>query len=68
MHGGLTAVGSDGHLAGDRGTETEIERTDRFLATAHAIEEVPHVQFGQFGVTAVLGVGGVVTFLPCVST
>ena len=54
-HGRLAAVGGDRHLAGDRGTEAELERTDGLLAAAHTIEEVLHVQTRHLFVTPVVG-------------
>ena len=54
----LPAVRRNRHLASDRGPEAKLERANRFLAAAHAIEEVLHVHFGQFLIAALVGAGG----------
>ena len=41
--GAAFTVGRDGHPAGHRGTEADLERAVRLLAAAHAVEEVLHV-------------------------
>ena len=50
--GGPSAVGVDGHPAGDRGAEAQLQRAGRLAPTPDAVEEVLHMKTGKVFVAA----------------